>query len=230
MSSAVHRRVVTLIVLVSAWLGGTACFPFFSMRNAERSEELAGRGVEDEINRRSARLYITSVEDRPEGRRFHLLLTGYLADRPADSGLVFQYDESTHEAVRITERRTLERQVEVTGSAVTLLRYEQLNGSQRDQMEEQLQIDDRGWPRNLLIMPEFSREHIALRFRYRTDHQVIQEGRLELVPRRLHNHPVLAQVNKLNYLWTVPADVVVVVGGWTTFIVWGPILVASHGR
>lgn len=228
MSSAVRRRVVTLIVLVSAWLGGTACFPFFSMRNAERSKELAGGGVDEEIDRGSARLYITSVEDRPAGRRFRLLLTGYLADRPADSGLVFQYDEGTQEVVRITERSALERPVKITGRAVTLLRYPYVDSRQLDGLDEQLRIDDQGWPRNLLIIPEFNRGHIAMRFRYRTGRQIVQEGRLELVPRHLHNHPALAQINKLNYLWTVPVDAVVVVGGWSTFLIWGPIVLGSQ--
>jgi hypothetical protein len=212
MSSAVRRRVVTLIVLVSAWVGGTSCFSLFSTRVAERSKELAhsSDNVNQEVTRSTARLYITSVENRPEGRRFHLLLTGYLAKRPADSGLKFQYDEGTKEVVRITERRELERQVEITGSSVTLLRYEDISYKEHDQIDERLDIDDRGWPRNLLVTPEFMSEHIALNFRYRTNHNVIQQGRLELMPNRLHGSPVLAQVNKLNYLWSVPADAAII--------------------
>lgn len=50
----------------------------------------------------------------------------------------------------------------------------------------------------------------------------LRSANLVVLPLPMHQHPGLSALNRLNYVWSVPADFVIVVVGWTSFLFWGP--------
>lgn len=219
-----------LVGLVLAWGLSCACFPVFSPRVAEKGAAL--KRIDKEVDPVHADLRILSVEVTPSGRRFHLALRGYLAGRPADHPLRFVYDEGQEAPIRVVEAKTSEPTPDA-GHPVRIMHWQDLTHQAADgtQLQERGPLLERnlaqagGLPENVLVESRLDTDRVTLAFSYRDQRNVIVEGKLVIIPRQVMRHPVLAGLNKLNYLWSVPADAVVVVGGWCAFIAVAPIAV-----
>jgi hypothetical protein len=223
-----------LATLMLGWVSSLACFPFFSWRTAEESDRLAGN-IHQEVSASTARLFVVGVDRTDRGRRYHLALRGYLVDRDPKSALRFAIEEERTAPLTVREKATTEIS-EVTGQEVRILHQSDLDHlreknqklDEKQALEVALDNID-GLPNAVLVEPDYRADDIAVKFSYRDQARTIRTGRLVLIPASVRRHPVLAQVNKLNYLWTVPVDVVVVVGGWSAFLVLVPVaLVVSR--
>jgi hypothetical protein len=223
-----------LMVLVLGWTTSLACFPFFSARTAEESRRLAGTSSQ-EVRSRSARLFILATEQTGMGRRYHLALRDYLVEREPGTALRFSFDEEGGAPITVREKAATEHSG-VTGQEVRILHRQDLRvawhadpAHRGKSLDEQQACDEAldnvdGLPTAVLVDPDYREDDIAVTFTYRDASRAIRSGRLVLIPANVRRHPVLAQVNKLNYLWAVPADVVVVVGGWSLFLAAAPIV------
>ena len=227
MLQPVTLRIGILFLLAITWGIGSACFPVFTPRTNKQSKELRG-SVHDEIYPNGAQLFISNVEEMATGRKFHLVLKGYLRDRPFNSGLVFSYEEGSNNIIEVFEKKDL-APVENRGTPVTILHREDYSGSNNDpKFTNVLQIGKDGLPLNILVEPQWNGGNIALSFRYRDQQDQIREGRWVLVPNHIRRHPILAEINKVNYIWTVPADAVIIVSCWSPLIVVLPFIILAQ--
>lgn len=225
MSGTVRRRAVLLALLVSAWTIALGCFPVFTPMINRKCDALDG-SIHDEFSVNNSRLYITGVEEHAGLRRYHLALTGLLADRDQGSTLFFTHDEVTGQVAIVRESRSPEA-LPVQRQEVQIIHRHQIFRGQGDpSLQETIarRLTTRnGLPSSICVdRLHFGNDHIAIQFLYRDQFDIIRTANLVVLPRALHQSPVLSALMRLNYVWSIPADVVVVVVGWTTFLFWGP--------
>lgn len=234
MSSAVRRRMALLIVLVSAWLVGTACFPVFTPEITRKSEQLRGNVHSEFTNNYeyTERLFITGIEERQDLRRYRLALTGLLTNREPPSVIEFIHDEVTGQVAIIRETRNAPA-VPKDAQEVRIFRRANLKRNKETPQEGQqiaaLLTNQDGVPTSVFLEQKlFGEAHVALHFHYRDHLGIIRRANLAIIPRALNQSPGLSALNRLNYLWSVPADTVVVVVGWAIFWPFG-LTVSSGG-
>ncbi len=220
-------RISILFLLALTWGIGCACFPIFTPRVNERSAALRGT-VSDEVAPSNARLFITKVDHTSTGKVYHLVLKDYLNGRPENTGLVFDYEEGSNKVVKVVEKADL-KPVEADGHYVNILRRTSYSKDKnKDKINDLLLTDKDGLPINILVEPIWNKDIIALTFRYRDHEDHIREGKWELIPQHVRRHPILAELNKFSYIVSVPADAVVIVGGWSAFIVAVPFILVAQ--
>lgn len=232
MSSAVRRRAMTLIVLVGAWAITLGCFPVFTPEVTRRSNELSG-SIRDEVASHQEKLFIIATEERAGLRRYRLALSGLMAKRPSPTVIEFSHDEATGQVAIVRESSAVAT-VPEEARPVRMIRQRQLRYSpERPNAEQQiaaLLTNDGELPTSVYIEPlHFGDEEVSLHFRYRDQHDIIRRANLVVIPKALNQRPGLAALNRLNYLWSVPADTVVVVVGWAIFWPLGAAVTSGDG-
>lgn len=219
-----RRRGVGLALLLTVWVVGLGCFPIFTPEVTRNSEQLSGSlqsEVTDDQYDHTERLYITGVEERQGLRRYRLALTGLLTKREQLSVIEFSHDEVTGQVAIIREAGTA-TPAHPSIQEVRIFRRSNLTWKEETPHESQqvaaLLTNEGGVPTSVFMEQKyFGEAHVELQFRYRDQFNIIRRANLAVIPRALNQSPGLSVLNRLNYVWSVPADTVVVVVGWAIF-------------
>jgi len=220
-TTVVRRRGAVLALLVSAWVVALGCFPIFTPEVNTRSQRLAG-STNEEVREQGTRLFLTRAEPRGDLRRYHLAVTGLLRDdedRPRT--IHFIHDEVTGQVAIVRETGEEPAPGDQAREIRLIHQPWRHDNSRQFRLRDQLLNVD-GIPATVCAELTVADAHLTMQFHYRDAHDIVRVANLVVLPLPLHQHPGLAGLNRLNYVWSVPADVVVVVVGWTTFLFWGP--------
>lgn len=226
------RRGMWLALLVSVWVIGLGCFPVFTPEISRKSNQLSG-SIRDEVGNNQERLFIIGTEERQGLRRYRLALVGLLNQREVPAVIEFVHDEATGQVAIVRETRST-GPLPVGAKEIRMVRQYQLSldrnlNGRGEQIAEAL-TNDGMVPTSVFIEPIwFGQEHVALQFHYRDRLDIIRRANLVVIPRALNQHPGLGALNRLNYLWSVPADTVVVVVGWAIFWPLGAAVTSNGG-